>query len=531
MAMIPVVGQLLDGKYRIEAPLGAGGMGQVVKARQLVLEELVALKFLLPESAAQPALVERLYREARAAARIKSEHVARVLDVAVHPDYGPFIVMEYLEGEDLAALVAREGPLPIERALGYVLEACSALAEAHYRGVVHRDLKPSNLFLAHRPDGTTVIKVLDFGVAKLVDPDTSGGRRALTNTAMIMGSFPYMSPEQLRSARDVDRRADVWSLGVIVHQLVSGRLPFEGATPAEIITKIAADAPARLREHLPGAPEALEELVLGCLEKDRERRIGTVSAIAAELAAFVPDAEARVAAIARLDRLSSLPDTDVGDESHTVRRDAVAKAPPSDATPSQPVADAPVVESGDPTDLRETDDWPRVASTPDAAEAAGKVEAATPAAPDPQATAPFPAPFAPAHALDVSTARPWTPPAPLVPEGHTTVDLRRPLVSRVWLGAAGFYAMLSVVVVILMAVVAERDAPPFSSALGSVASSLAGVRPPTPPAPEGSRSVDDAAEPPTLPPSDEPRPRSSVRPVPPPTPPPPPRKPKELEYP
>ncbi|HEV7557208.1 MAG TPA: serine/threonine-protein kinase, partial [Kofleriaceae bacterium] len=216
-------GTLVAGKYRIDRILGRGGMGIVASAAHVHLHNKVALKFLEPSFVADAKVVERFVREARAVAGLRGEHVCRVTDVGALDNGTPFIVMELLEGTDLARLL-KTGPVPVQRACSYVLQACVGVAEAHALDIVHRDLKPANLFLTHRPDGTPLVKVLDFGIAKA--PTTNGDDFSLTQTAGVLGSPGYMSPEQLRSSHDVDRRTDIWSLGVILYELVSGHPPF-----------------------------------------------------------------------------------------------------------------------------------------------------------------------------------------------------------------------------------------------------------------------------------------------------------------
>ncbi len=284
-------GDVLAGKYCVERVIGQGGMGVVVSARHVQLGQHVALKFLLPPACEDPDAVARFLREAQAAVQIRSEHVARILDVGTLEGGAPYMVMEFLSGSDLGHVLDKRGALPVDEALGYVLQACEALAEAHACGIVHRDLKPSNLFLAHRADGSPLVKVLDFGISKATGPTMGGGpAAAITATAMVMGSPAYMSPEQVRSSKHVDARTDIWALGVVVHQLVSGRLPFEGTSVTEIMAMIVADAPTPLRAARPAAPAALEKVILGCLEKDPRKRIANVADLARALAPFAPPA-------------------------------------------------------------------------------------------------------------------------------------------------------------------------------------------------------------------------------------------------
>ena len=246
-------GDILAGKYRVERVLGIGGMGAVVAAHHLQLGERVALKFLLPEALTSAEAVGRFVREARAAVRIKSDYVARVIDVGRLENSAPYMVMEYLEGTDLAGWLRRWGPLPAEQAVEFVLQACVAIADAHGLGIVHRDLKPANLFCTRRSDGQLVVKVLDFGISKLTDGAPSEpGAMAATRTSAVMGSPLYMSPEQFRSAKTVDARTDIWSLGVILFELLGGVVPFQGEGFGELAVKIATQDAPSLGEPSPG---------------------------------------------------------------------------------------------------------------------------------------------------------------------------------------------------------------------------------------------------------------------------------------
>jgi serine/threonine-protein kinase len=219
-----------------------------------------------------------------------------VLDVARLDGGAPYLVMEHLQGVDLATLSHSRGPLPIDEAVGYLLQAGEAIAEAHQRGIVHRDLKPSNLFLVRRADGTALVKVLDFGISKMIDP---AGAPPLTRTADLLGTPYYMSPEQLVAAKEVDPRADVWALGVVLHQLLSARMPFEAPAAPNVIARIVGQPPTPLRDHRADAPVGLEEAVLRCLEKDRARRFESVAHLARALAPYAPQAAASVERIGR----------------------------------------------------------------------------------------------------------------------------------------------------------------------------------------------------------------------------------------
>jgi serine/threonine-protein kinase len=276
-------GDVLGEKYRVEAEIGAGGMGLVVSARHIAMGHRLAIKILrldnVNEADSRDA-VSRFFREARAAARIESEHVVRVIDVAALADGTPYMVMEYLEGQDLRDLIRERGQLPIEEAVGYALQACEGLAEAHAAGVIHRDLKPGNLFLAKRGNGTTVLKVLDFGISKVAPRP---GEVAATTTRSLMGSPLYMAPEQMRSSKNVDERADVWSLGLILFELLAGDTAFEGETIPEVCLAVMNGPPAPITRFRKDVPEGLQGVLLKCIEKEREERYPGMGALARAL--------------------------------------------------------------------------------------------------------------------------------------------------------------------------------------------------------------------------------------------------------
>jgi serine/threonine-protein kinase len=263
--------------------LGAGGMGVVVLAEHIELRERVAIKFLLDDAAEDSELSERFLREARAAVKIRSEHVVRVSDVGRLPSGAPYLVMEYLEGEDLSQRLER-GRVPIEDAVDYIIQCCEAMHVAHRAGIVHRDLKPANLFLTQRPDGSSIIKVLDFGISKVGGAEAA--QLSLTRTQAMMGSPLYMSPEQMRSSKDVAASTDIWALGVILHELISGDVPFNGGSVTEVLVKVMTDAPPGLRSLRAEVPEALEAVVLRCLAKTPADRYSSVAALAVALTPF-----------------------------------------------------------------------------------------------------------------------------------------------------------------------------------------------------------------------------------------------------
>jgi len=277
-------GEILDGKYSVDRVIGVGGMGVVVAATHVQLQTQVALKFLLPEVLSNPQVVERFVREARAAVRIQSEHVARVSDVGTLSNGAPYMVMEYLEGQDLADVLSKSGPLPIAQTVGYVLQACEAVAEAHALGIVHRDLKPANLFLVQRSRREPSIKVLDFGISKSADSESLG----LTKTSAIMGSPYYMSPEQMRSARDADTRSDIWALGIILFELLTGVPPFQGNTITEVVVLVTQGKLPSIRDLRPDVPAALGDVIARCLRRDPGQRYADIVELAKALVPFGP---------------------------------------------------------------------------------------------------------------------------------------------------------------------------------------------------------------------------------------------------
>ncbi len=295
-------GDVLAQKYRVERVLGEGGMGIVVAATHLQLQQKVALKFLRESTRENEEVAARFLREARSAVRLKSQHVTRVLDLGTLDSGEAFIVMEYLDGEDLGALIERRGALPVSEAVDYVLQACEALAEAHGLGIIHRDLKPPNLFLTTGSSGAPLVKVLDFGISK--SESLTEDASTLTKTDAVMGSPMYMPPEQMRSSKSVDARADIWALAVILQELVGGRRPFDGATLGELFAQVFAEIPRRLIEVKPDVDPRFDAAVMRCLEKDRTLRFGSIAELAKALAPFTTNAQA---AIERIVQASTAP--------------------------------------------------------------------------------------------------------------------------------------------------------------------------------------------------------------------------------
>ncbi len=321
------VGDIIGGKFRVDAVLGAGGMGIVVAASHLELGHRVAIKFLRDEMLQNHTVVERFLREARSVVNLKTEHVCRVTDVGRFDTGAPYIVMELLEGADLARVVATK-PLPITTAVEYILQALVALAEAHTAGIVHRDLKPANLFVTRRLDGGPLVKVLDFGIAKAMAE--TGAQLTLGQGAM--GSPGFMSPEQLQSPRDVDLRTDIWAIGATLYQLLSARMPYPAPTLTEIAIRIASEPPDPL-----DVPPELRSIIFRCLDKTPDQRYPDVAALAAALVPFGGPSARRIATT--VGQLANRP----------------LLLPPIPATPSQVRRDAPTAVSM----IADTDPQPR----------------------------------------------------------------------------------------------------------------------------------------------------------------------------
>jgi serine/threonine-protein kinase len=273
-------GTILLGKYRIDELIGTGGMGNVVRASHLYLHQAVAIKILLPQMAESDSTKQRFLREAQATVRLKSEHCARVMDVGTVEGV-PFMVMEFLDGNDLNQILRHHGPQQPAIVVDLMLQACEGISEAHALGIVHRDIKPSNFFITRRPDGSMLLKILDFGISK-----TPVGYEELTGTQTVIGTPSYMAPEQMKSGRSADARSDIWSIGVVMYQLLNGRPPFAGESFAELVLKVGLEPPAPI--HVP-LPTGLGEVILRCLEKDPNLRHQNVGELARMLAPYATD--------------------------------------------------------------------------------------------------------------------------------------------------------------------------------------------------------------------------------------------------
>jgi eukaryotic-like serine/threonine-protein kinase len=321
--VVPVdVGEVVAGKYKIGGIIGFGGMATVAAAHHLELDQPVAIKFLHREATSRPDAVKRFLSEARSAARLNSPNVARVLDVGTtptaHAGIVPYMVMELLEGMDLDGVIQERGPLPVAEAVEYVLQACAGVAEAHALHIIHRDLKPGNLFLTRRRDGTPVVKLLDFGISKNVARKAAGQDvTALTADREMMGSPRYMSPEQVRSSKDVDARTDIWSLGIILHELLAGVAPFRAENIADTLVAILHDAPQPIAKTAPDVPRRLVDVVMRCLQKTPAGRYQTVDELAAALLPFRSQVPLLIAPIP--ERRDETRNADAGVSVQTVR--------------------------------------------------------------------------------------------------------------------------------------------------------------------------------------------------------------------
>jgi len=292
-------GEILAGKYRVLFPIGEGGMGQVFAAEHVQLGHRVALKVLRPSALQSEEAVERFLREGRAAARLQSEHVARVSDVGKLDSGVPYMVMEFLEGRDLSQLLGEKRRLPIEQAVGFIIQAGEAIAEAHHNGIVHRDLKPANLFVTTALDGAPLVKVLDFGISK-ASSLLGAASPQITTTSAIIGSPKYMSPEQMQDSRAVDGRADIWALGSILYEMLAGRLAFDAPTLATTCVQILQADPPRVRQSRDEVPPELDAVVMRCLEKNPDDRFASVAELVQALAPFAPESGALVTRITRM---------------------------------------------------------------------------------------------------------------------------------------------------------------------------------------------------------------------------------------
>jgi eukaryotic-like serine/threonine-protein kinase len=302
-------GEVLAGKYRVERIPGRNGLGVLVQVRHMELGQEVTLKFLVPDACMYPEFVQRFIREARAAVKIQGEHVARVTDVGRLASGAPYMVREFLRGPDLSEVLKVRGPLPVIEACDYIIQAAEAVAEAHALGIAHRNLRPTTLVVTRRTDGAPLVKVFDFAAAEAlhVEPFTKQSV-SLVGSSALLASLPYLSPEQVRDPQGVDFRADVYGLGAILYELLSGIPPFEAESAPALLAMVAADLPVRLRTLRFGLPAPLEEAVMRALEKSRELRFSTVAELALALKPFASaESTGSIERIVRLSRRGTRP--------------------------------------------------------------------------------------------------------------------------------------------------------------------------------------------------------------------------------
>jgi serine/threonine-protein kinase len=287
-AVDPNIGRdILDGQFQILQKIGSGGMGAVYKAAQPAMNRMVAVKILHPKLTNRKDLVSRFRREARAMSHLEHPNTVKVFVYGELDDGALYIVMEYLEGKNLNQVVRKEGPLPVERAAPILIQVCGALQEAHLQGIIHRDLKPENIFLSTNGGLRDYPKVLDFGLAKVTERELRPGSVMLTQEGMVFGTPEFMSPEQAQG-KTLDARSDIYSLAVILYEVLTGKLPFDAKTPMEYIQAHVTKQPIPLDERIPGKkfPQGLGAVIARALEKAPEKRYPSAAAFAQALKPF-----------------------------------------------------------------------------------------------------------------------------------------------------------------------------------------------------------------------------------------------------
>ncbi len=424
-------GSILLDRYKSVRIVGVGGMGVVVHAVHLIEGTEVAIKFLLPRLASSDEAAARFVREARAATRIPSEHITRVLETGTSPELGPFIVMELLEGEDLAKHVRREPRIAVPVAIDLLVQAADAIAHAHAVGVIHRDVKPANLFLAKDAEGRSSVKVLDFGISKVLEE----APLEITKTSTRLGSGLYMSPEQMRSAKNVDHRTDVYGLGITLYEILTGTQPFVADSYADLCIKVSSEEPDPLRRHRADVPAELEAAIARAYARAPADRYESVPAFAAALAAWAtPETRARIDALVALGR--ARPPLASGDYSSI--------APPPPAAPAHPGS----------TTLR---------MAPGASGPPPGRSSAPPRSPSAPSLVPPGSPSATSLAPPRSSSAPSVPPPSPTAAGPRAASTAR----TVLLTAVGTFVVLSALVAAYALLGARRGAPSPADARGS----------------------------------------------------------------
>jgi eukaryotic-like serine/threonine-protein kinase len=323
--VLPLEGRLLDDKFRLIRRLGSGGMASVWLARNIRVDKQVALKLIRPEVLRSEDMVARFRSEAKAAGRIEHPNICEILDYGVGP-VGPYIVLEYLRGRNLAEIIREDGPLPVSMTVMILRRTMAGLAAVHEQGIVHRDLKPENVFLHKPPGGDPVVKLMDFGVAKLTD----GSAEIETEHGALLGTPEYMAPEQFKGASNADRRTDVWGLGAIAYRALTGKNAFGGPTVAATLMMVSSDQPTSIRELAPHVPESLEAIIMRCLAKDPDARWQSVTELDEALAPYDeeesqavkwPDAAMLVSGAHPVTRLRKTPEPEPSEEPLATTRD------------------------------------------------------------------------------------------------------------------------------------------------------------------------------------------------------------------
>jgi len=392
-------GAMIASKYRVLRVIGMGGMGKVVAALHVELNQTVAIKVMHPEMATETDSVRRFMREGKSAALLRSDHAVRIIDVGRLPSGVPYLVMEYLEGEDLDARRARR-QLSVEEIVDYMAQAMTAIAEAHDAGLVHRDIKPQNLFLMRLPDGRERVKVLDFGLAKEL-PSIQSTNSALTTDNMLLGSPHYMSPEQIRTPTSVDGRTDIWALGAAMFKLLTGQPPYVSGTLHGVLARILADPAPHVRSLRPDVSPALDEVIARCMEKDLEKRFQSVHALLDAMLAAVPlPSASMVKQRAAPPTMVDVPPTRFDQDEVTVARDKPSA--PLEATVDDSRAMVPV--EGEAARQRSTDLLPPKRPV---VRAGPTLVSAPPLAPLSPLAAPAVA-YAPAPSVRGGSRRSWT---------------------------------------------------------------------------------------------------------------------------